>query len=361
MSTRSALVIDDSKSARFALRKYLESHAYEVQTAESAEEALSLLRRGDGLPQVIFLDHVMPGTDGFTALEHIKADPRLTPVPVVICSSSEGEAFVAEARSRGAADVLQKPPSPDQLARILENLQSLSTRLREEQELAARPAPRAEPTLPSRPRVAPIREPSVAIEQAVMRTLKSAMAPPNPTPAAAPATAQMGAALPPVAPASQALAQGLVRLREQLEARISTETAPLREALEGLRTVVESLAATINGADDRLTKTRAELEAAMAEAQRGWLGSVQGDLAALQAQIDLLEQKTESRLQDLRNAVEQAFQEQAEQIEALEARVRAAAADEAHHVAERAVMAAATRISEQMAESILAALGQTPR
>lgn len=126
MSTKTALVVDDSKSARFALRRFLENHNYTVETAESAAEAYACLR-GE-LPQVIFLDQVMPGINGFEALQHLKSQPRTREVPVVICSSNEGEAFNAEARAAGAAAVLQKPPSAEQLSRILRQLQRNAAR-----------------------------------------------------------------------------------------------------------------------------------------------------------------------------------------------------------------------------------------
>ena len=121
MSARSALIVDDSKSARFALRRHLESHAYKVDAVESAQEAYRVLR--ELRPDLIFMDHVMPGEDGFEALRHLKADPHTAAIPVVICSGNEGDGFVDEACSQGAIGVLAKPPSPDQLLQVLENVQ----------------------------------------------------------------------------------------------------------------------------------------------------------------------------------------------------------------------------------------------
>lgn len=117
MGARSALVIDDSKSARFAMKRYLENMSFAVDTAENAETALNYLK--DHHPEVIFLDHVMPGVDGFDVLNAIKSDPRILDIPVVICSSNEGEAFTQEARFKGAAEVLSKPPTPQMLARVI--------------------------------------------------------------------------------------------------------------------------------------------------------------------------------------------------------------------------------------------------
>ena len=127
MAGRSAFVIDDSKSARFALRRYLENMHYVVETAESAESAFNYLK--DHHPDVIFLDHVMPGVDGFDVLNSIKSDPKTIDIPVVICSSNEGDAFTQEARFKGAADVLSKPPSPQALARVLGSLEKIPTRV----------------------------------------------------------------------------------------------------------------------------------------------------------------------------------------------------------------------------------------
>ncbi len=124
MAGRSAFVIDDSKSARFALRRYLENMHYVVETAESAEIAFNYLK--DHHPDVIFLDHVMPGVDGFDVLNSIKSDPKTIDIPVVICSSNEGDAFTQEARFKGAADVLSKPPSPQALARVLGSLEKVT-------------------------------------------------------------------------------------------------------------------------------------------------------------------------------------------------------------------------------------------
>ena len=142
MSARSALIVDDSKSARFALRRHLESHAYKVDAVESAQEAYRVLR--ELRPDLIFMDHVMPGEDGFEALRHLKADPHTAAIPVVICSGNEGDHFVDEARSQGAADVLAKPPSPDQLLQVLENVQR-----EREQTAAARAVVDVEVTAPT--------------------------------------------------------------------------------------------------------------------------------------------------------------------------------------------------------------------
>lgn len=118
---RTALVVDDSKSARFALRRYLEGHAFKVDTADSAQQAYLALQQQR--PDLIFLDHIMPGIDGFEALRQLKQDPETAAIPIIICSSNEGEAFVAEAREQGAVGVLPKPPTPELLQRVLASVE----------------------------------------------------------------------------------------------------------------------------------------------------------------------------------------------------------------------------------------------
>jgi CheY-like chemotaxis protein len=120
MHSRTALVVDDSKSARFALRKSLERHGYQVATAESARDADLHLQQH--LPDVIFLDHAMPEEDGFAVLQRLRAQELTAAIPVVICSSYDDTRFVEQARSQGAVAVLPKPPTPEALQQVLEAL-----------------------------------------------------------------------------------------------------------------------------------------------------------------------------------------------------------------------------------------------
>ncbi|NGY06034.1 response regulator [Solimonas terrae] len=132
---RTALVVDDSKSARFALRRHLESHAFKVDTADCATDAYRIVH--EQRPDLIFLDHIMPGIDGFEAMRKFKQDPETAAIPIVICSSNEGEAFISEARDQGAADVLPKPPTPEHLQRLLTSIELRERELEIEASLSA--------------------------------------------------------------------------------------------------------------------------------------------------------------------------------------------------------------------------------
>jgi CheY-like chemotaxis protein len=139
MIQRQALVVDDSRSARYAMRKYLERYRYDVTTAEDAREALGYLR--DHRPLVIFLDYLMPGTNGLEVLRAIKSDPNTVGIPVVICTSVERADFKQQARWSGAVEVLQKPPSLDRLERLLAVLERAAGDAAAATPSAAGPAP----------------------------------------------------------------------------------------------------------------------------------------------------------------------------------------------------------------------------
>ena len=107
-------------SARAVLARMLERHQLDVDTAESAEEAIDYLstRR----PDVIFMDHMMPGMDGFQAVQAIKNDPRTATIPIMMYTSQEGEVYVGQARALGAVGVLPKQTRIADVSKVLEQL-----------------------------------------------------------------------------------------------------------------------------------------------------------------------------------------------------------------------------------------------
>ncbi len=120
MSVKRALVVDDSKSARAFLVRLLERLDVEVDVAESADEALDYLELQH--PDVIFLDHLMPGMDGFQGLQAIKRNPRTASIPVFMYTSQEGELYAGQALALGAAGVLPKQLESTDLAQLLRDL-----------------------------------------------------------------------------------------------------------------------------------------------------------------------------------------------------------------------------------------------
>jgi CheY-like chemotaxis protein len=153
MSQRDVLVVDDSPSARFAMRKHLERCRCVVTTAENGSEALDYLR--NSRPLAVFLDQLMPGISGLEVLRSLKGDPLTAAIPVVICTSVEAPEFREEARASGALEVLQKPPRPERIQSLLDGI-----------ERGAAGAPAAVPAPPPAPAPAAPAETAVLPEAA---------------------------------------------------------------------------------------------------------------------------------------------------------------------------------------------------
>jgi CheY-like chemotaxis protein len=131
MAQKRALIVDDSRSARLFLARILEKHGIEVDSVESAEAAIGYLatRR----PDVIFMDHMMPGMDGFQAVQAIKNDPRTATIPIMMYTSQEGEVYLGQARALGAIGVLPKQIRHADVSKVLYELHLVTDRRSNEQ------------------------------------------------------------------------------------------------------------------------------------------------------------------------------------------------------------------------------------
>jgi CheY-like chemotaxis protein len=138
MSAKRALVVDDSKSARAFLARILERHEIAVDAAESAEAAIEYLARNK--PDVIFMDHMMPGMDGFQAVQTIKNNPRTSAIPILMYTSQEGDLYLGQARALGAEGVLPKQIKQADVTRLLFQLRLVTDRRGDEQTTFARVA-----------------------------------------------------------------------------------------------------------------------------------------------------------------------------------------------------------------------------
>lgn len=102
-----ALVVDDDRSTRNALRLTLEADGFKVGEAADGTQALEILRRIR--PDIILMDAVMPIMDGFDACEEIRKDPRTDSIPVLMITALEDDASTDRAFAVGATDILPKP------------------------------------------------------------------------------------------------------------------------------------------------------------------------------------------------------------------------------------------------------------
>ena len=106
------LVVDDDDHMREYMRASLEIEGYTVHEARNAEEGLSFLE-SDHQPQLILLDVMMPGTDGWEMLQRIQE--RHGSIPVIMFSGQVDEHSAARAEERGASAFVGKPFDPQHL------------------------------------------------------------------------------------------------------------------------------------------------------------------------------------------------------------------------------------------------------
>ena len=131
MGAKRALIVDDSRSARLFLARMLERYEIDVDSAETAEAAIEYL--ASHRPDVIFMDHLMPGMDGFQAVQAIKNNPRTATIPIMMYTSQEGELYLGQARALGAVGVLPKQIKPTDVSKVLYQLHLVPDRRSSEQ------------------------------------------------------------------------------------------------------------------------------------------------------------------------------------------------------------------------------------
>jgi DNA-binding response OmpR family regulator len=100
------LIVEDDKFLRELLVRKLENEGFKIVRAIDGEEALKKIK--EELPQLILLDLVLPGIDGFEVLRRIKGDPATSKIPVIILSNLGQREEVEKGIQLGANDYLVK-------------------------------------------------------------------------------------------------------------------------------------------------------------------------------------------------------------------------------------------------------------
>ncbi len=113
MSIRKLLIVDDSRTELYFLSDLLSKNGYTVSTAENGEQALASLNANK--PDLILMDVVMPGQNGFQLTRQITRDPNFSAVPIIICTSKNQETDKLWAKRQGARDYVTKPVDPHEL------------------------------------------------------------------------------------------------------------------------------------------------------------------------------------------------------------------------------------------------------
>jgi twitching motility two-component system response regulator PilH len=113
MAVQKILVVDDSKTELYFLSDLLSKKGYAVRTAENADEAMR--RLGEDTPDLVLVDVVMPGQNGFQLTRTITRDPRFSKVQVIMCTSKNQETDKLWGMRQGARDYIVKPVDADLL------------------------------------------------------------------------------------------------------------------------------------------------------------------------------------------------------------------------------------------------------
>ncbi len=109
-SSAKILIVEDDRTTIKIISHLLEQHDFKVLSATDAEEGLIMTFKE--LPDLVLLDIMLPGMDGFQFLAKLRANQQTSRMPVIILSSLSGEKDVLKGLERGASDYILKPFSP---------------------------------------------------------------------------------------------------------------------------------------------------------------------------------------------------------------------------------------------------------
>ena len=107
MPIKKVLVVDDSKTELMFMTDLLQKNGFAVRTAENADDAFR--RLGEEKPDLILMDVVMPGQNGFQLTRAITRDPKFSDVPIIMCTSKNQETDRVWGMRQGARDYITKP------------------------------------------------------------------------------------------------------------------------------------------------------------------------------------------------------------------------------------------------------------
>ncbi len=138
MNIKKALVVDDSKVAHLTLRKLLLERGIEVDWVGSGEDCVKYLE--NKRPDIVFMDVMMPGMDGFETTRAITGLHPTDSAPTIMCSANATEEDKRDARESGAVGFLSKPYTPAQLDDILRMVSEGTAAIAIEELASAEPA-----------------------------------------------------------------------------------------------------------------------------------------------------------------------------------------------------------------------------
>jgi twitching motility two-component system response regulator PilH len=114
------LIVDDSPTETYKMSTILSKHGYEVITAESGEDGVSVAKQQ--LPDVVLMDIVMPGLNGFQATRQLSRDSATRHIPVIIVTTKDQETDRVWGERQGAKGYLTKPVDGKLLVQTIEDV-----------------------------------------------------------------------------------------------------------------------------------------------------------------------------------------------------------------------------------------------
>ena len=116
--TSTILIVDDDPAGRQTLESILDEQGYQLEFAENGAQALQMIRQI--LPDVILLDVMMPGMDGFEVCRQVRSDPAIAEIPIIMLTALDDRRSFLNGLESGADDYLTKPYDRHELrARLL--------------------------------------------------------------------------------------------------------------------------------------------------------------------------------------------------------------------------------------------------
>jgi twitching motility two-component system response regulator PilH len=113
MPIKNILVVDDSPTERYFTVDILTKAGYLVDTAENGEQGIEKTRSQH--PDLVIMDVVMPGLNGYQATRTLNRDEATKAIPVIVCTSKGQETDRIWGLRQGAVDYIVKPVNPDEL------------------------------------------------------------------------------------------------------------------------------------------------------------------------------------------------------------------------------------------------------
>lgn len=113
------LIVDDEEFNLDIMKDFLEGEGYLIVSAENGEEVVNMLAHDKAFDAIV-LDRMMPLLDGMSVLKHIKADPNLRHIPVIMQSAAATEEQIAQGLRAGAYKYLTKPFAQEELLAVVQ-------------------------------------------------------------------------------------------------------------------------------------------------------------------------------------------------------------------------------------------------